>query len=143
MNPNIDKLPNPELNMSGQLREMPENSDVASAQGAERLSAVEATPTAPPMQQPATQFASDATNFVTLTTQTQANTPSTGSTAARTALSARDDDETLIDKECISKAKAIVRQTSTDPFLQTKELTKIKADLLKRRYGKELKLSEE
>ncbi len=63
----------------------------------------------------------------------------TGSAAGVTS---SDDDDMSIEKECIDKAKAIVQQTSSDPFLQAKELSKVKAELLKRRYGKELKISE-
>lgn len=53
-----------------------------------------------------------------------------------------DEDDTAIEKECVSRAKSVVERTSTDPFMQTKEIGKVKAELLKRRYGKELKTNE-
>lgn len=53
------------------------------------------------------------------------------------------DDVDLIEKEWVQKAKAIVAHTKTDPNLQNKELNKVKADYIKKRYNKELKLGEE
>lgn len=52
---------------------------------------------------------------------------------------ANDDD--VIEKEWVDKAKQIVLQTKDDPFTQEKEVSKLQADYLKKRYGKELKLS--
>ena len=142
MNPNTDRLPTTELNTPGSPQEVPEYNGLASAQNIERSPSVETVPAAPIARQPTSQLASDIGGFVPLNPQVQTD-PSPGSAAASATQRVGDDDETLIDKECITKAKAIVRQTSTDPYLQTKELTKVRSDLLKRRYGKELKLSEE
>ena len=50
-------------------------------------------------------------------------------------------DEDLIEKEWVDKAKKIVAQTKDDPFSQEKEVSKLQADYLKKRYGKEIKLS--
>jgi hypothetical protein len=50
-------------------------------------------------------------------------------------------DEDLIEKEWVDKAKKIVNQTKDDPYAQEKEVSKLQADYLKKRYGKELKLS--
>lgn len=52
------------------------------------------------------------------------------------------DDSDLIEKEWVLKAKAIVMQTKDDPHMQNKEMTKVKADYLKKRYNKDLKVSE-
>ncbi len=52
------------------------------------------------------------------------------------------DDADLIEKEWVLKAKAIVAQTAHDPNLQTKEMGKVKAEYLKKRYNKNLKLDE-
>jgi len=52
------------------------------------------------------------------------------------------DDADLIEKEWVSKAKAIVAGTKDDPHLQNQEMTKVKADYLKKRYNKDLKVSE-
>ncbi len=48
------------------------------------------------------------------------------------------DDSDLIEKEWVEKAKAIVAQTTDDPYVQNKELSKFKADYMKKRYNKEI-----
>lgn len=53
------------------------------------------------------------------------------------------DDVDLIEREWVHKAKEIVERTKNDPYLQNKEMTKVKADYMKKRYNKELKLTEE
>ena len=52
------------------------------------------------------------------------------------------DDNDLIEKEWVNKAKEIVEKTKEDPYTQSKELTKFKSDYMLKRYNKELKLSE-
>lgn len=52
------------------------------------------------------------------------------------------DDSDLIEKEWVDKAKQIVAATREDPYVQNKELSKFKADYLKKRYGKDMKLEE-
>jgi hypothetical protein len=64
--------------------------------------------------------------------------PASGVAAAATALS----DDDLIEKEWVSKAKRIVEQTRDDPYKQSENLTVFKADYLKQRYGKSIKLSQ-
>ena len=53
------------------------------------------------------------------------------------------DDTDLIEKEWVEKAKQIVAQTAHDPYLQNREINRVKADYLKKRYNKDVKLSEE
>ena len=45
----------------------------------------------------------------------------------------------LIEKEWVQKAKAIVAHTHGDPYTQNKEINKIKADYIKKRYNKDIK----
>jgi hypothetical protein len=52
------------------------------------------------------------------------------------------DDTDLIEKEWVNKAKSIVEKTRYDPYEQSKELTIFKADYMKKRYNKTIKLSE-
>jgi len=52
------------------------------------------------------------------------------------------DDVDLIEKEWVEKAKEIVGGTSSDPYLQSKQLNKMKADYLKKRYKKDIKVDE-
>lgn len=53
------------------------------------------------------------------------------------------DDNDLIEKEWVIHAKEIVARTAHDPHLQNKELNKFKADYLKKRYNKDIKLEED
>lgn len=52
------------------------------------------------------------------------------------------DDADLIEKEWVIRAKAIVERTKDDPHSQNREMNKVKADYLKKRYNKDLKISE-
>jgi hypothetical protein len=49
-------------------------------------------------------------------------------------------DNDVIEKEWVIKAKQVVAETRHDPFKQVRELNKLKADYMKKRYDKELKL---
>ncbi len=51
-------------------------------------------------------------------------------------LVANDDD--LIEKEWVDKAKKIIIQTKDDPYRREQEVGKLQADYLRKRYGKEL-----
>lgn len=51
-------------------------------------------------------------------------------------LVANDDD--LIEKEWVDKAKKIIVQTKDDPYRREQEVGKLQADYLRKRYGKEL-----
>ncbi len=53
------------------------------------------------------------------------------------------DDADLIEKEWVNKAKNIVEKTKNDPHLQNNEMSKMKAQYLKTRYNKDLKVSGE
>lgn len=47
-------------------------------------------------------------------------------------------DDDLIEKEWVDKAKKIITETRDDPHRQEKEVGKLQADYLRKRYGKEL-----
>lgn len=49
-------------------------------------------------------------------------------------------DDDLIEKEWVDKAKKIVTDTKNDPYQQEKEVSKLQADYLKKRWGKEIKM---
>ena len=51
------------------------------------------------------------------------------------------DDGDLIEKEWVSKAKQIVDKTRNDPYKQSEELTVFKADYMKKRYNKSVKVN--
>ena len=50
-------------------------------------------------------------------------------------------DTDLIEKEWVNKAKQIVEKTRDDPYKQSEELTVVKADYVKKRYNKTIKLN--
>ena len=52
------------------------------------------------------------------------------------------DDVDLIEKEWVVKAKDIVARTKDDPNAQSKDMNRFKADYLKTRYNKDVKVNE-
>jgi hypothetical protein len=63
--------------------------------------------------------------------------------AAATAVAADDANSDELDAEWVNKAKAIVGQTRDDPRRESHELGKVKADYLRIRYNKTIKVAEE
>jgi hypothetical protein len=53
------------------------------------------------------------------------------------------DDGDVIEKEWVEKAKHIVAQTRQDPYRQTKELHKFKAEYMQKRYNKTIEAVDE
>lgn len=49
------------------------------------------------------------------------------------------DDVDVIEKEWVDKAKSIVSSTKDNPHMQEKEVSKLQADYLMKRYGKQMK----
>lgn len=62
-----------------------------------------------------------------------------GDDAAQGTGPATADDNDLIEKEWVSKAKDVVNNTKDDPFQQEKQVSKLQADYLKKRYNKDIK----
>ena len=58
-----------------------------------------------------------------------------------TPLEAGDDD--LIEKVWVTKAKKIIQDTKGDPYAQEREVSKLQADYVKKRYGKDIKIADE
>jgi hypothetical protein len=52
------------------------------------------------------------------------------------------DDNDLIEKEWVAKAKQIIEANKEDPFIQSKEMTEFRADYMQKRYNKTIKASE-
>lgn len=52
------------------------------------------------------------------------------------------DDADLIEKEWVLKAKEIVARTKGDPYRQNEAIQHVKADYIKKRYNKDVKLRE-
>ena len=53
------------------------------------------------------------------------------------------DDTDLIEKEWVIKAKEIIARTKHDPYQQNKEVERMKVDYMKKRYNKDVKLTED
>jgi len=53
------------------------------------------------------------------------------------------DDVDVIEKEWVNKTKSVVKETKTDPHKQKKGVSVLKADYMKKRYGKDVKLSDD
>lgn len=51
-------------------------------------------------------------------------------------------DDDLIEKEWVDKAKKIITETKDDPYAREREVNKLQADYLQKRYGKKLGLSD-
>lgn len=64
------------------------------------------------------------------------------SSATQSAMPPVVNDGDAIEKEWVSKAKQIVQQNRNDPHKQSEELTIFRADYMKKRHNKDIKLSE-
>jgi len=65
---------------------------------------------------------------------------STAPPAAASSPSPIQDDDDVIEKDWVNKAKQIIEQTKNDPYKQAEELTLFKADYMKKRYNKIIKV---
>lgn len=52
------------------------------------------------------------------------------------------EDKERIEPEWVNKAKSVVEKTKDDPYMQEKEVSRLQADYLKKRYGKDIKLQD-
>ena len=52
-----------------------------------------------------------------------------------------DNDE--LDKEWVRMAKSIVEHTKSDPYLESSEISKAKAEFLRQRYNKHIKVADQ
>lgn len=113
--------------------------DFGSAPG--RPEATPSTPEISPLPSQAAAFASapPPPSFATNAAGhgTTSDVPVTTNTVAATTA----DDEDLIEKEWIYKAKAIVEKTRNDPHQQSRELNMLRAGYLQKRYNRNIKLS--
>jgi hypothetical protein len=51
-------------------------------------------------------------------------------------------DKDRIEREWVDKAKSIIAQTRDDPYTQKHEMTRVKAEYIQKRFGKEIKTDE-
>jgi len=93
-------------------------------------------PASPPVTAGVSSIATQAVPQIPL--QPTGSQPAVGASAV-----AADDNTDELDEEWVNKAKAIVERTKDDPFTESKELSKAKADYLRIRYNKQLKVAED
>ncbi len=98
---------------------------IASSEQVIRMPQIGLPVTAQPIQPVAIPVVQDTTS---LTSQTTVDSPAIA------------DDVEVIEKEWVDKAKKIVLATRDDPHKQEKEVNKLQADYLMKRYGKQIKL---
>ncbi len=130
------ELPQPVVESNPSAVEPVEATPIHSEQASKQVELPGATPIAPPPTSSATTddipaVAATSTPTPIAKPTTQINTPSMA------------DDADLIEKEWVEKAKAIVDHTRDDPHQQNKKLNEFKADYMKKRYSKEIKLTDE
>ena len=53
------------------------------------------------------------------------------------------DDIDLIEKEWVNKTKDIVQRTKDDPYNQNRQIVRLRADYMKKRYNKDIKLTKD
>lgn len=122
------ELPKPQL--SGDRPSMPVGPELNGAVSPQESAPTNPSHAIPPMSIPAQQ------------PQPQPVSSSRGVNSAQTDdLTA--DDADLIEKEWVTKAKRIVDQTRNDPRQQSNQITRVKADYIKKRYNKDLKVNED
>jgi len=108
---------------------------VAEQQGAQAIEAGVSQPADPPPQQiPRAVLAQQAPS--------QSQLPTDQPVADLGAPIIADDND-LIEKEWVLKAKEIVARTRHDPYQQNKEVERIKADYMKKRYNKDIRVTED
>ena len=52
-------------------------------------------------------------------------------------------DEDIIEKEWVDKAKKVIAQTKNDPYQKEREVSKLQADYLQKRYSRDVKVPED
>jgi hypothetical protein len=67
----------------------------------------------------------------------------TTSYIARDQVVLGDEEGDKLDEEWIEKARAIVNKTQHDPYTQTKEISRLRAQFMKARYDKNIKVTED
>lgn len=130
MNPNSERMPLPEMKLPGAAQEA--GYEVA-AQAAPRPEGIGSNQPTQQFVVPMPAAPAAQTNVAAQVSQTQSNS----------LTATQPQDEASLDREYVNKAKLIIEQTKNDPFVRTNEIGKVKAEFLKRKYGKEIRQSEE
>lgn len=76
-----------------------------------------------------------------LPTPVTSNQQASSATDDKTTLIANDDD--LIEKEWVDKAKKIIAETKDDPYKRELEISKLQVEYIRKRYGREIGVAED
>lgn len=141
MNPNVDKQPGLELPQPSV--EQVFGAQSTSATGPEKvLSNPETQTTQQTLQEPASAMDPAPVGPPPVPALDPAAIASAG--AQQAASSPGDSSNTdELDRQWIQKAKMIVAQTKANPYIESHELGRVKADYMKIRYNKEIKIPED
>ncbi|MEI6850818.1 MAG: hypothetical protein WCK26_02525 [Candidatus Saccharibacteria bacterium] len=123
--PNPERLPNNEPNVE-------RNIDTGSIE-----SDIEKVSDSSSQRSEANAIISDI-NLTTILPAPVSNVASTDNSTLISSAPATANDDDLIEKEWVDKAKKIVSNTKNDPHLQEEEVSKLQVDYIKKRFGREL-----
>jgi hypothetical protein len=138
MDPHVEKSPGLALPNPSSEQGLPTLSYGAGGRSPElNMPAIEAAPVQPVLTPIAPPMATSPVQPVSMVQSVPAQNVPPSSTATD------DDDTSALDEEWVNKAKAIVEKTKNDPYLESKELGKVKADYLRIRYNKHIKIADE
>lgn len=107
--------------------------EASQGKGVERASQASPTPQPSPVPEPTMQPRAVATQ------PAQAANPATNDDTDVPQIA---DDVDVIEKEWVDKAKKIVSNTKHDPHEQEKQVSRLQADYLMKRYNKQIKVPE-
>lgn len=77
----------------------------------------------------------------TFATPTATQDDTTTAASATSTTDASDDD--VIEKEWVNKAKKVINETKGDPYAKEREVSRLQADYMQKRYGKQVKMPNE
>jgi len=143
MNPSLPnqpgfELPAPSTGEANPVTPLPEQAPLQSEQASKQAELPGASLPAVPAQTPAPEPPTAPVSAIP-----NDPAPAASASALSGVAPAMADDLDLIEKEWVDKAKAIVDHTREDPHQQNKQLNEFKADYMKKRYGKEVRLTDE
>jgi hypothetical protein len=136
---NAGNLPQPQFEIPNAPQEQSSGQEALTERSIEKRQVSEGAPSKqkpqfpvqspPPVPPPAVQQS-----------QQPAQTDQSAVSSSTAGLQAKDTE--LIEKEWVERAKHIVAQTQDDPFKQKNEMSKMKADYIKKRFNKTIPLDD-
>ncbi len=116
----------------------PSSAEVVPSQPIEELKSVESHERHMPVVSSTTSTSSSLPIVIPAADPVDDTTHALGQVAAITA-----NNDDVIEKEWINKSKKIVKDTKGDPYRKEHEVSKLQADYLHKRYGKEVRVPDD